>query len=449
MEQTTDYLSMSQYRFSLRDFHAVNNADIALDGITVLAGPNGCGKSTVARWLYAYIKYSNQFGQLVTSELIEQLNELIRDMRRALRGFGPLPTIVERQFRSLSKYNHTSRENILCDDEFDYNALRKSVSDKINLFCSILGTHVEDDEPSGALDRWLQRTLFDDFDLDSDFISDFKTRNQKKADRLIEAAEETKRGQSTRKLFEYIRRQLNVSGSIPESINLTENSLGLINGERFVTPFNLRNAVYVDTPVALSNFTTLDNKIWDDFESEMTSQLQPMPATARRIAMRIRRIIGGDIELRKDDLSRSTELRYRRKADNLDIPVSEAATGLKTFAYMLRLVENGWLNGNSLLIIDEPEAHLHPQWIVEFARILVLLNKEVGTKILLASHDPDMVAAIKSISEAEQVSETTRFYQAERADDTFRYDYRDLGNEISEIFSSFNIALERIKDYGR
>lgn len=115
---------------------------------------------------------------------------------------------------------------------------------------------------------------------------------------------------------------------------------------------------------------------------------------------------------------------------------------------MLRLIENGYLTENSILIIDEPEAHLHPQWIVEFARILVLLNREVGCKVLLASHNPDMIAAIRSISSAHGTLDATRFYQAEKDPESLRYTYKNLGSDIEEIFQSFNIALERIKDYG-
>lgn len=35
---------MSKYRFNISDYHAIENADILVDGITVLAGPNGSGK---------------------------------------------------------------------------------------------------------------------------------------------------------------------------------------------------------------------------------------------------------------------------------------------------------------------------------------------------------------------------------------------------------------------
>ena len=39
------------------------------------------------------------------------------------------------------------------------------------------------------------------------------------------------------------------------------------------------------------------------------------------------------------------------------------------------------------------ETNLHPQWVVELAHLLVRINKTFGTKILITSHNPDMVSA--------------------------------------------------------
>ena len=71
---------------------------------------------------------------------------------------------------------------------------------------------------------------------------------------------------------------------------------------------------------------------------------------------------------------KNDELHYHR-TDGLDITLASTATGIKSFAYLQRLLENGYLNEESLLLIDEPEAHLHPQWIVEFARLLTAKKK--------------------------------------------------------------------------
>ena len=100
------------------------------------------------------------------------------------------------------------------------------------------------------------------------------------------------------------------------------------------------------------------------------------------------------------------------------------------------------------MLLEEPEAHLHPQWIVEYAKLLVLLNKKIGMKILVSSHNPDMVSAIQSISRKEAVLNSVHFYVAKKQINATRYSFKHLGTEIGEIFESFNIALSRIKMYG-
>lgn len=161
----------------------------------------------------------------------------------------------------------------------------------------------------------------------------------------------------------------------------------------------------------------------------------------------IRSIIGGNINVQKGRFN-DDELHYVREADGLNIDIKDTATGLKSFAYILRLLENGYLDDKTLLIIDEPEAHLHPQWVVEFARVLVRLHAILGVKVLINSHNPDMVAAIQSIAAKEKVLDNTTFYLAEKQKNTTQYNFRNLGHEIDEIFTSFNIAISRIQEYG-
>lgn len=126
----------------------------------------------------------------------------------------------------------------------------------------------------------------------------------------------------------------------------------------------------------------------------------------------------------------------------------DVATGIKSFSILQLLLKNGILTDKTLLIIDEPESNLHPQWIIEYARIIVMLNKELGVKFFLASHNPDMVSAIRYISEKEGVLENANFYLAEKKEGKFSYDYKFLDKEIDPIFESFNIAIDRINKYG-
>ncbi|MDE6770719.1 MAG: ATP-binding protein, partial [Muribaculaceae bacterium] len=157
-------------------------------------------------------------------------------------------------------------------------------------------------------------------------------------------------------------------------------------------------------------------------------------------------ILGGDIIV-KDETISAKELRYVRKKDGLNISIDEVATGMKSFAYILRLLQNGYIDSETLLIIDEPEAHLHPQWVVKFAKILVLIHKYLGTKIMIASHNPDMVAAINTIASVEGLDDATNFYQAYKEPGSLKFSYKGFGNDVSTVFDCFNIALEHIDAY--
>lgn len=106
------------------------------------------------------------------------------------------------------------------------------------------------------------------------------------------------------------------------------------------------------------------------------------------------------------------------------------------------------MNEKTLLILDEPEAHLHPQWIVEYARIIVMLNKDLGVRFMIASHNPDMVSALRYISEKENTLQNLRFYLAEKTEDREQYNYKNLETDIEPVFQTFNIALDRINQYG-
>lgn len=426
---------MNTSNFILNNYHAVGNADIALNGVTVLAGVNGCGKSTIARWLYAFIKYSNCFGKLTDENLLRKLNgkiQLIRHIpmpiaEETITNYPPIRPIP----RSVFNYN-----------DFDYDEVFKAFQSRLSRFISKA-------EKIDNLDylKWLRRAL--NFNSEANdtpnFLNDFADASYAEAIEEINNAKETKAARETETLYKYILHGLGLYTDRPDDMGFVENGLPLLTPANFIAPAGLHNAIYIDTPMALSNGASPDNRIWKELREAMREPAGPMPESAAKLAMRIRLIIGGDVELRKDDLSDDTELRYIRRQDGLNIPIDETATGLKSFAYLLRLLHNGHLTDRTLLLIDEPEAHMHPQWIVEFARTLVLLNKEVGTRVLVASHNPDMIAAIQTISAAEGV--VPDFYQAENAG--LRFNYRHLGTDIEPIFESFNIALARIDQYGK
>jgi predicted ATPase len=88
------------------------------------------------------------------------------------------------------------------------------------------------------------------------------------------------------------------------------------------------------------------------------------------------------------------------------------ATGIKYFGLFQVLSQNNYLTENTILILDEPENHLHPKWQLKMAEVIVELVKN-GVKVLVNSHSPYMVEALKRYSEVEKIEEKTNFYLAE------------------------------------
>ena len=85
-----------------------------------------------------------------------------------------------------------------------------------------------------------------------------------------------------------------------------------------------------------------------------------------------------------------TEDSYAYNSEKYEKPLalSNISTGLKTFLILKTLLLNGSIDEGGTIILDEPEIHLHPQWQLLFAELIVLMQKEFGVHILLNTHSP-------------------------------------------------------------
>lgn len=139
---------------------------------------------------------------------------------------------------------------------------------------------------------------------------------------------------------------------------------------------------------------------------------------------------------------------YARADGHEPFPLEECATGIKALSVLDFLYTKGCLGRKTLLVIDEPEAHLHPQWILEYAKILVRLNRRLGVRLLITTHSPDMLNAIRRVGNVEEVPDL-RFYLAEEVSPEAKYDfnYNDLGRNVEPIFAKFNLAADRTEAY--
>ena len=446
---------MSIYRYTLSDYHAIKEADITIDGITVLAGENGCGKSTLSRWLYYLVNGAQRFEELRIEEYVgvvtKKMNEqssAVRELRYNIKKRG-LQTneIIFAKPKSI-------RSSALTITDV---ATIWQIEDQYEEFVYNSGSLIAESVKYSTRNNAIKRII--EF-LNADSNVDNFDNPKLVAQNYIDSCMQWLKGQTYRLYDDLAERPLNFflynlyhhfheQDNMPKNIQFREDDVELIANKRVSSLFNLSRAIYVDTPMALTNESE-ENVFWNELRSlVVTRPNRNLEMSEKKLLRRVSNILHGEAKMVKDDSPfADDELHFVSDDGKVNVEIKNVATGFKTFIYLQRLLENGYLGSNCLLLIDEPEAHLHPQWIVEYARLLVLLHKELGQKIMLATHNPDMVAAIRSIAEKEQVLDKINFYISEPSGQPNTYCYKALGTDISEIFTSFNIALDRIQAYG-
>ena len=129
-----------------------------------------------------------------------------------------------------------------------------------------------------------------------------------------------------------------------------------------------------------------------------------------------------------------TDIKFNENfsSGNYLINVKNIASGMKTMAAIVRAVENRSICKGSLLIIDEPESNLHPKWQVSFAIFLTALAQRMGVSLLLNTHSPYFMQAVKVYSRENKVA--CKFYDMINDGDISRT--KDVTESLDCVFRS-------------
>lgn len=433
---------MNTYRLKIENYHSISKADIALNGITVLAGINGCGKSTLARWLYYIVKGANGYDQNLFEDYRTDMDEIVSQYITTQKDVYYYPNlnkilgkakgeIINSTYTDLESFDKI--EKIVLDMTSHFSKTVRNIYISMNNDYKIrLLKYLNIERKNGETDDEMLKNFFAE-----------KTSEIKETSKYYLNLKDRR---PIKRFFEHINFYYTES-DFPSVMSFKEDGVEIFNNENIGTILGLKTAIYVDTPMSVNAVS--NNPLWEEFRTYLQNKVSSTKnnEVAQRLLARIRNIAGGSV-IDEEDFFGDKELSFKRASDNLTIKLEQMATGIKSFAYLDRLLEYGYLTQGNILILDEPEAHLHPQWIVEFARMLVKIHKETGLFIMLASHDPDMVSAIRYIAEKEDVLDDTTFYLAEQDKNAETFSYKELGHDIEPIFASFNKSFDLIEKYG-
>jgi predicted ATPase len=404
----------------------LKSADIVIDGITVIAGENNTGKSTISKALYtqfnSFYKYPENLDRDRKGSIMSLLQFLM------LNGSVKERMSSENLINKLTEEIFSEKRNYIEDNESLSSLLKSQIGvQKVNedLIPQVSNRIIQILNISNhtLLKQVVTNRYNDEF---SNQINNINDKNNQDATINLKIKNE-----------EFISRIKNNKISAlkcdPKTVLMTE-------------------AVYIDDPTILDD---LNNRSYPFYrirnsrhEQSLMRKLRTDKSSASDkliIDEKLSDIFTAISEADNGDLVLDSNSNWIfRKNDNTDLELNNLSMGLKTFVIIKALLLNGSIEDNGTLILDEPEIHLHPEWQILLARIIVLLQKNFGLHILVNTHSPYFMRAIEVYSANNNIADRCRYYQTENTDDgAIAKDVTMSTDDIYRKLSGPFVKLER------
>lgn len=421
-------------RVTFKHTGMIEEADIRLDGLTVIAGENDTGKSTVGKLLFSIIKTFNRYERDARVFHMRKIKRLIDEYYFDFRKKNPKPLFHEMGKGFFEELKKDILEMVGSDTSI--NEIQNSLDDKIENFIEKI------------FQTFGMRITLDGLSSQSVALIAKKPSNkeifQDSFDKYMTAVLSGEPANKFAQGSEYC-----LAGKEGENLLFKiAGKNGRINEISLHDPLYFEDATFIESPVILNMADTIRfSKTEFDMSGELKKKVELLeqgyvPEYIRDLILKltgqptrgqslpgtkIQDIIHGDFYYDKDERDFIFE-----KGDQTFNGVS-IASGIKSLGMIHILCLAGFISPKSLLVIDEPEAHLHPEWQIHFAELMVNLVSQ-GNYILLTSHSPYLIEALKLYSDRDEVKDRTAFYLAEKVKAKYISSIVEVTNDISPIF---------------
>lgn len=438
-------------KLTIENIGNVKNAEIEINGISVIAGQNGTGKSTISRSLFSIFSANYDVIKKISNDRTKAINDFLEDYlsdiemnrknnseigiaRRIVPSFlyTELTKIISKNLlifldKNYSEHNNESLKKSIIESinefnkrnskyfvlnikDLDLNVLSENIKEILSqsdqsIFNQILTAHLTDEFHNQINNIYDPLTGLISLRIKDEQINVEVNKNRATADKLINF--------KTDVVY------------IDDAAAIVENLFSTKFLNKFSTKF--LNEFLNKIDLKLYHNAHLMEQLRDERNNTYTLRA--------KITDRLNLVFNEINHILKTDIVNSSE----DEEDEKKLNIINYSSGMKTFYLIKSLLENGVIRENGTLILDEPEVHLHPEWQLKFAEIIVLLQKEFGLHILINSHSPYLVEAIDIFSKKNDTNDSVKYYLANSS-------IEDVTDSIDKIYEQMYVPLNRLEE---
>ena len=454
-------------RLTIENIGIIDSADIKINGVTVIAGSNSSGKSTIGKVLYAIatslaesaplkllkekvISINNELKTLQKKDLnieayniIEEALFIVRDMSYTLNLFET-EVVSERDIKNadsnFSKKISEILESLIANmKEEDYQIV---IEDEDNEFIDI--DYLLINFSLDTISEIVATDIFNDETLK--YLTLQKVFNSEFNSQISNITSD----QSLSKV--HFSEVNDNSGTIIFKDNNVDKDVSHITINReFTRPIFIDDPSIIDelsengrqTPSSRKNSYNHKNYLINLLKNVNVSEnVFSQNKNEKYINRILEEVIYGSITI--DGRKSYYELPEARKGTRLSL--SNLSTGMKSFSILAILKDSGILENVEYIILDEPEIHLHPEWQLKYAQLIILFSKFLNIKFLVTSHSPYFIEAIELYSKKYGMSKKVNYYKSFNTNEKNHYFIKDCTENLDLIYDELSNALFTLEE---
>ena len=401
-------------RIKMNNLGPINEANINFSKITLVGGHNASGKSSLAKFLFSFLK-ANSFNrqEIAYDSFLDDAVLTANGMSSRIRKIGIKDKKILSKF-SASRFTRKKFKSILnLIDEWNsmvseyYSLVDEEDVSHIGMISDLTNYTQVIEENSDAFYNDLINNLLSaefpesDFDFTGLISSDFDKFNSLSPDII-------------KKLFDdeiipedgFFAASLNYFPSETYKFDVFGGTI--LNDVFYIDSISILD-VFDESRFIQENkdhFGYLKDSLIDNSKKGMKIYDETVNSNIINLEDEINRIVGGEFVYDKGEFNFMS-------SKNIKSSIHNTASGIKQIGIVQLLLANRELKDNCVLIIDEPEVNLHPEWQMKFAEILVLLTAKLNISLYLNTHSPLFIEAVYTFSDYYGIADKTRYHLAE------------------------------------